>query len=168
MFACFKYSLSHISFPGKELCLTSDPLADLQGATTPFNDVTSHRAPKRVCVVPTRAGATRMKGLHSLIVPCLQPLKVKPAEFTRLRGSCTSLAIVRAKASAGQTEVARNGASYKFSWVNGLLYREHVTSMTSVKLVAWMLVAPDACRNVVIHVAHDRALAGHLSRKKIE
>ncbi|XP_050708029.1 uncharacterized protein LOC126993204 [Eriocheir sinensis] len=82
--------------------------------------------------------------------------------------TCPSLGAVRAKATAGLPDVARNGASYKFSWTNGLLYRDCVASSRPGKVGTRTLVLPSDCRQIVLQVAHESPLAGHFSHRKTE
>ena len=135
---------------------------------TSAQDIVSSSESELVCVVQTRAASARMKRLHPLVLPDLQPLKVTPSEFARLQETCPSLGSVRSKASTEQPEVARNGATYKFLWSDGLLYRECVASDRPGKVGTRTLVLPSDCRQVVLQVAHESPLAGHFSHRKTE
>lgn len=107
------------------------------------------------CAVQTRVASTRVRRLHPFVLPDLQPLKVTPTDLARLQETCPSLGAVRANATAGLTEVARNGEPYKFSWTNGLLYRDVVASGRSGKVGTRTLVLPSDCRQIVLQVAHE-------------
>ncbi|XP_050704489.1 uncharacterized protein LOC126989931 [Eriocheir sinensis] len=115
------------------------------------------------CVAGTINGAwtsaiIRDAGCSSLIV----------SEEALPDDTCPSLGAVRAKATAGLPDVALNGASYKFSWTNGLLYRDCVASSRPGKVGTRTLVLPSDCRQIVLQVAHESPLAGHFSHRKTE
>ncbi|KAK3881465.1 hypothetical protein Pcinc_014121 [Petrolisthes cinctipes] len=83
-----------------------------------------------------------MKRLHLLVFPGLKPLEITPSDLSRLQEPCPSLAPLCEKASAGQPELPRNGALYKFCWVDGFLYRECVASKRPGKVGTRTLVIP--------------------------
>ncbi|XP_045134079.1 uncharacterized protein LOC123517739 [Portunus trituberculatus] len=120
----------------------------------------------QVHAVTTRAG--RMKRLHPLVLPELQPLSMTPQEFNQLQASCPSLTGVRQKASTGEVEKARNGSSFQYLYVNGLLYRKCLTSQLPNKVGQQCLVVPSECRQIILSVAHESPLAGHFSHRKTE
>lgn len=139
-----------------------------QDSSTSLQVVSSPSESELACVVQTRVASARVRRLHPPVLSDLQPLKVTPADFARLQETCPSLGAVRAKATAGLPDVARNGASYKFSWTNGLLYRDCVASSRPGKVGTRTLVLPSDCRQIVLQVAHESPLAGHFSHRKTE
>ncbi|XP_050706587.1 uncharacterized protein LOC126991970 [Eriocheir sinensis] len=139
-----------------------------QDSSTSLQVVSSPSESELACVVQTRVASARVRRLHPPVLSDLQPLKVTPADFARLQETCPSLGVVRAKATAGLPDVARNGASYKFSWTNGLLYRDCVASSRPGKVGTRTLVLPSDCRQIVLQVAHESPLAGHFSHRKTE
>lgn len=68
-----------------------------------------------------------MKNVHPLVLPALQPLRVTPDDFARLQDTCETYSTARAKAASGEREQVRNGPSYQFVTMNGLLYHERLT-----------------------------------------
>ena len=54
------------------------------------------------CAVQTSAG--KMKSVHPLAVPALQPLFVTPDDFSPLQASCDTRSTARAKATSGEIE----------------------------------------------------------------
>ncbi|XP_050709220.1 protein NYNRIN-like [Eriocheir sinensis] len=139
-----------------------------QDSSNSLQVVSSPSESELACVVQTRVASARVRRLHPPVLSDLQPLKVTPADFARLQETCPSLGAVRAKATAGLPDVARNGASYKFSWTNGLLYRDCVASSRPGKVGTRTLVLPSDCRQIVLQVAHESPLAGHFSHRKTE
>lgn len=79
----------------------------------------------------------------------------------------TSISI-RDKASASQPEPARNGASYSFEWVIGLLYLECIASTRPGKLGTRTQAIPAGCPRIVIQVGHEGHLAFHFSHRRTE
>ncbi|XP_050721353.1 uncharacterized protein LOC127001185 [Eriocheir sinensis] len=122
----------------------------------------------QVCVVETRASTARMKRLHPLHLPDLQPLSVTPEEFGRLQMSCDTLSVARAKAATGEIDQVRNNSTFQFLFQEGLLYRKCLTSRRPEKLGKLCLVVPRKCRPIVLNVAHENPLAGHYSHRKTE
>ncbi|XP_050704321.1 uncharacterized protein LOC126989756 [Eriocheir sinensis] len=139
-----------------------------QDSSTSLQVVSSHSESELACVVQTRVGSARVRRLHPPVLSDLQPLKVTPADFARLQETCPSLGVVRAKSTGGLPDVARNGASYKFSGTNGLLYRDCVACSRPGKVGTRTLVLPSDCRQIVLQVAHESPLAGHFSHRKTE
>ena len=119
-----------------------------------------------VCAVQTRAG--KMKRVHPLALPALQHLSVTPDDFSRLQASCDTLSAARAKAASGEADKMRNGSTYQFVMVDGLLYRKCLTSDRPDKVGKTTLVAPRDCRPIILSVAHESPLAGHFSHRKTE
>ena len=124
--------------------------------------------PPQVCVVETRASTARMKRLHPLHLPDLQPLSVTPEEFGRLQMSCDTLTVARAKAAAGEIDQVRNNSTFQFLFQDGLLYRKCLTSQRPDKVGKLCLVVPRKCRPFVLNVAHENPVAGHYSHRKTE
>ena len=122
----------------------------------------------QVCVVETRASTARMKRLHPLHLPDIQPLSVTLEEFARLQMSCDTLTIARAKAATGEIDQARNNSTFHFLFHEGLLYRKCLTSRHLEKVGKLYLVVPCKCRPIVLNVAHENPLAGHYSHRKTE
>ncbi|KAK3880638.1 hypothetical protein Pcinc_014883 [Petrolisthes cinctipes] len=63
--------------------------------------------------------------------------------------------LAASKKPASQIVEARNGASYQFSWIDGLLYRECVASTRPGNQGTRKLVVPADCRRIVLQVAHE-------------
>ena len=122
----------------------------------------------QVCIVETRASTARMKRLHPLHLPDLQPLSVTPEEFGRLQMSCDTLAVARAKAATGEVDQVRNNSTFQFLYQDGLLYRKCLSSRRPEKVGKSCLVVPRKCRPIVLNVAHENPLAGHYSHRKTE
>ncbi|XP_076062497.1 uncharacterized protein LOC143037823 [Oratosquilla oratoria] len=128
---------------------------------------TATPSPKHlVCAVQTRAG--KMKRIHPLALPALQPLSVTPDNFSLLQSSCETLSAARAKAASGEIDRTRNGSTYQFVKTDGLLYRKCLTSNRPDKVGKSTLVVPRDCRPVILSIAHESPLAGHFSHRKTE
>ncbi|XP_076039591.1 uncharacterized protein LOC143024613 isoform X1 [Oratosquilla oratoria] len=128
---------------------------------------TATPSPKHlVCAVQTRAG--KMKLIHPLALPALQPLSVTPDNFSLLQSSCETLSAARAKAASGEIDRTRNGSTYQFVKTDGLLYRKCLTSNRPDKVGKSTLVVPRDCRPVILSIAHESPLAGHFSHRKTE
>lgn len=54
-----------------------------QELSTSPRGIASPSVSERACIVQTRAASARMKRLHPLVFPNLQPLKITPADFAR-------------------------------------------------------------------------------------
>ncbi|KAK3869288.1 hypothetical protein Pcinc_025397 [Petrolisthes cinctipes] len=76
--------------------------------------------------------------------------------------------LAASKKPASQIVEARNGTSYQFSWIDGLLYRECVASTRPGNQGTRKLVVPADCRRIVLQVAHESPLVGHFSHRKTE
>ncbi|XP_050701836.1 uncharacterized protein LOC126988072 isoform X2 [Eriocheir sinensis] len=122
----------------------------------------------QVYVVETRASTARMKRLHPLHLPDLQPLSVTPEEFGRFQMSYDTLSVARAKAATGEIDQVRKNSTFQFLFQEGLLYRKCLTSRRPEKLGKLCLVVPRKCRPIVLNVAHENPLAGHYSHRKTE
>ena len=119
-----------------------------------------------VWAVQTRA--RKLKRVHPLVLPALQPLSITPQDFSRLQSSCSSLEGIRAKVAAGEEEKTRNGCTYQYLQEDGLLYRKCLSSRYSHKTGKLSLVVPRECRPVILQVAHEGPLAGHFSHRKTQ
>ncbi|XP_076044813.1 uncharacterized protein LOC143027412 [Oratosquilla oratoria] len=128
---------------------------------------TASPSPKHlVCAVQTRAG--KMKRIHPLALPALQPLSVTPDKFGLLQSSCEKLSAARAKADSGEIDQMENGSTYQFVKMDGLLYRKCLTSNRPDKVGKSTLVIPRDCRPIILSIVHERPLAGHFSHRKTE
>ncbi|XP_076030282.1 uncharacterized protein LOC143018628 [Oratosquilla oratoria] len=141
------------------------PPADDSAIPRPTQTATP--SPKHlVCAVQTRAG--KMKRIHPLALPALQPLSVTPDNFSLLQSSCETLSIARAKAASGEIDQTKNGSTYQFVKTDGLLYRKCLTSNRPDKVGKSTLVVPRDCRPIILSIAHESPLAGHFSHRKTE
>ena len=118
----------------------------------------------QVSSVQTRS--SRMKRVHPLVLPELQPVTVTPEEFGRLQESCPTLAGLRDKANSGEEERSRDGSTFVYLRSNGLLYRKCVSSKHMLKVGKLVLVVPQTCRTIILSVGHENPLAGHFSHRK--
>ncbi|XP_063601110.1 uncharacterized protein LOC134777201 [Penaeus indicus] len=119
-----------------------------------------------VQAVETRSG--KIKRVHPLVLPKLEPLNITPSEFVKLQLSCPSLSGIRCKANAGETENMRDGSLYKYEVMNGLIYRSCVNSRFRERVGKSSLVVPADCRKIILSLAHESPLAGHFSHRKTE
>lgn len=103
------------------------------------------------CAAQICTAATHMKWLHLLVLRALQPLQVTPVEFARLQ-ICPSLPAVHSKESFGQVDVARNGAFYKFSRADELLYWGCISSDWVKKLMTRALAQHGSWHSRLISV----------------
>ncbi|MPC91548.1 hypothetical protein E2C01_086593 [Portunus trituberculatus] len=106
-----------------------------------------------VCAVETRASTNRMKCLHPLHLPNLQPLSVTPKEFGHLQKTCDTLTITHTKAATGEIDQARNNSTFQFLYQDGLLYRKCLSSRHPEKVGKLCLVVPWKCRPIVLNNA---------------
>ena len=119
-----------------------------------------------VCAVQTRS--SKMKRIHPLVLPALQPLSMTPDEFRHLQSSCETLASARAKATSGEIGTVSKGSTYQFVMDNGLLYRKCLSSNRPDKIGKLTLLVPRDCRPIILSMAHESPLAGHFSHRKTE
>ncbi|XP_076036803.1 uncharacterized protein LOC143022466 [Oratosquilla oratoria] len=141
------------------------PPADDSAIPRPTQTATP--SPKHlVCAVQTRAG--KMKRIHPLALPALQPFTVTPDNFSLLQSSCETLSAARAKAASGEIDQTRNGSTYQFVKTDGLLYRKCLTSNRPDKVGKSTLVVPRDCRPIILSIAHESPLDGHFSHRKTE
>ncbi|XP_063598199.1 uncharacterized protein LOC134774732 [Penaeus indicus] len=119
-----------------------------------------------VQAVETRSG--KIKRVHPLLLPKLEPLNITPSEFVKLQSSCPSLSGIRCKANAGETENMRDGSLYKYEAMNGLIYRSCVNSRFCKRVGKSSLVVPADFRKIILSLAHESPLEGHISHRKTE
>lgn len=112
-----------------------------------------------VNAVQTRA--SKMKRVHPLVLPTLQPLNVMADDFARLQDTCKTLSTSRAKAASGEVDQVRNGSTYQFVTMNGLLCRKCLTSNRPYRIGTSELVLPRDCRPNILSVAHESPLSGN-------
>ena len=92
----------------------------------------------------------------------LDVLQATPAELRRLQQEDTSLISVREKAGG-----AEDGTRVYFYYQAGLLYRHWSPQKEDREVQACnQLVLPQPCRGVVLRLAHDIPMAGHLGITK--
>ncbi|XP_076060384.1 uncharacterized protein LOC143036684 [Oratosquilla oratoria] len=107
-----------------------------------------------------------MKRVHPLQMPALQPLSVTPEEFCSLQESCPTLAELWDKTKSEEMDQTKNGSSFQYLKIDGLLYRKCVLSTHVEKVGKLALVVPKECRPIILSVGHENPLAGHFSQRK--
>ncbi len=92
-------------------------------------------------------------------VIALHPLDISAGELKVLQAADTTLDAVRKEADVN------SGAGY--FWKDGLLFRKWIPKGHHEQDVATeQLILPMQCRNMVLQLAHDIPLSGHLGKKK--
>ncbi|XP_076058196.1 uncharacterized protein LOC143035258 [Oratosquilla oratoria] len=109
---------------------------------------------------------SKMKRVHPLQMPALQPLSVTPEEFCSLQESCPTLAGLWDKTKSEEMDQTKNGSSFQYLKIDGLLYRKCVLSTHVEKVGKLALVVPKECRPIILSVGHENPLAGHFSQRK--
>ncbi|XP_076064956.1 uncharacterized protein LOC143038997 [Oratosquilla oratoria] len=109
---------------------------------------------------------SKMKRVHPLQMPALQPLSVTPEEFCSLQESCPTLAGLWDKTKSEEMDQTKNGSSFQYLKIDGLLYRKYVLSTHVEKVGKLALVVPKECRPIILSVGHENPLAGHFSQRK--
>ncbi|XP_076033642.1 uncharacterized protein LOC143020782 [Oratosquilla oratoria] len=109
---------------------------------------------------------SKMKRVHPLQMPALQPLSVTPEEFCSLQESCPTLLGLWDKAKSEEMDQTKNGSSFQYLKIDGLLYRKYVLSTHVEKVGKLALVVPKECRPIILSVGHENLLAGHFSQRK--
>ncbi|XP_076038439.1 uncharacterized protein LOC143023724 [Oratosquilla oratoria] len=109
---------------------------------------------------------SKMKRVHPLQMPALQPLSVTPEEFCSLQESCPTLAGLWDKTKSEEMDQTKNGSSFQYLKIDGLLYRKCVLSTHVEKVGKLALVVPKECRPIILSVGHKNPLAGHFSQRK--
>ncbi|XP_076034217.1 uncharacterized protein LOC143021003 isoform X3 [Oratosquilla oratoria] len=79
-----------------------------------------------------------------------------------------TLSAARAKAASGEIDQMKNGSTYQFVKMDGLLYRKCLTSKRPDKVGKSTLVVPRDCCPIILSIAHESPLAGHFSHRKTE
>ena len=149
-------------------------LGNVPGARAPCdkdNSKKEHRTvvppdPATVQAVETRTSKARR--IHPLVLPKLPSHNLSSQEFSNLQLTCPSLDSVRAEAASKAKTTSRDGSTYTFEWVDGLLYRTCCASHCQDRVGNRCLVLPSDCRSTVLAVAHESPLAGHFSHRKTE
>nr|XP_022307941.1 uncharacterized protein LOC111113940 [Crassostrea virginica] len=105
------------------------------------------------------------KPYPQLEVPSLIVQDVDPVIMREAQEHDTSLAKVRSYAQDNVTQVKKNG---NVSWFkkNGLLFRQYITQGGDQEKVYSQLVVPSKFRDMVMKLAHDSLLAGHLGTQR--
>ncbi|XP_076030915.1 uncharacterized protein LOC143019101 [Oratosquilla oratoria] len=109
---------------------------------------------------------SKMKRVHPLQMPALQPLSVTPEVFCSLQESCPTLAGLWDKTKSEEMDQTKNGSSFQYLKIGGLLYRKCVLSTHVEKVGKLALVVPKECRPIILSVGHENPLAGHFSQRK--
>lgn len=111
--------------------------------------------------------SSKMKRVHPLVVPKLEPLKITPTEFSKLQATCPSLATIRIKVKSEELVETRDpNSGFKFECIDGLIYRTCVKSKFNEQVGKHSLVVPSECRTLILSLAHESPLAGHFSHRK--
>ncbi|XP_069995020.1 uncharacterized protein [Penaeus vannamei] len=118
------------------------------------------------CAIQTRS--SKVKRVHPLVLPEIEPLKVTPEDFVKLQAECHSLTKFWEKVKSEEHDKMRDGTVFKFEQVNGLLYRTYVASKHCERVSKSSLVVPSKCRAIILAVGHESPLAGHFSHRKSE
>ncbi|XP_037794286.1 uncharacterized protein LOC119589789 [Penaeus monodon] len=118
------------------------------------------------CAIQTRS--SKVKRVHPLVLPEIEPLKVTPEEFAKLQAECHSLTKLWEKVKSEELDKMRDGTEFKYEQRNGLLYRTCVASKHYERLGKSSLVVPSECRAIILSVGHESPLAGHFSHRKSE
>lgn len=155
-------------------CLSSTT-SSLEGPVTSVSlacldspDPSSSPAPSDLQVGAVQTRSRRMKPLHPLVLPALQPLAMTPDKFSQLQGTCVSLSDIRDKAASKAICQTRNAATFQYIMIDGHLYRKCLTSIHPEKVSKINLVVPLECRQIILSVAHESPLPGHFSHRKTE
>lgn len=157
-------------------CLSSptssleSPVTSVSLASLDSPDPSSTPAPSDLQVDAVHTRSRRMKRLHPLVLPALQPLAMTPDKFSQLQASCLSLSDIRDKAASKAICQTRNGATFQYIMIeiDGLLYRKCLTSKHPEKVGKITLIVPLECRQIILSVAHESPLSGHFSHRKTE
>nr|XP_027217520.1 uncharacterized protein LOC113810035 [Penaeus vannamei] len=118
------------------------------------------------CAIQTRS--SKVKRVHPLVLPEIEPLKVTPEDFAKLQAECHSLTKFWEKVKSEEHDKMRDGTVFKFEQINGLLYRTCVASKHCERVGKSSLVVPSKCRAIILAVGHESPLAGHFSHRKSE
>lgn len=126
----------------------------------------SSDSPGRLRVNAVETRSSKMKRVHPLVLPPLQPLDITPEEFSLLQQSCPTLTGIRNKIKLREEEHTKDGSTYGYLQCNGLLYRKCLSSKHQNKVGKLTLVVPQECRALILSIGHDNPLAGHFSHRK--
>jgi hypothetical protein len=118
------------------------------------------------CAIQTRS--SKVKRVHPLVLPEIEPLKVTPEDFAKLQAECHSLTKFWEKVKSKEHDKMRDGTVFKYEQINGLLYRTCVASKHCERVGKSSLVVPSKCRAIILAVGHESPLAGHFSHRKSE
>ena len=95
-------------------------------------------------------------------VTALHPLDISAGELKVLQAADTTLDAVRREADENS---GATGAGY--FWKDGLLFRKWISQgQDEQDMTNEQLILPMQCRNMVLQLAHDITLSGHLGKKK--
>ena len=142
-----------------------DPASDNEKHEPIIPPDPSH-APRTVQAVETRSAKTRK--VHPLVLPEVPSHTLSSEQFADLQLSCPSLEFARKEAASQVTTTSRDGSTFCFEWIDGLLYKTCCTSKVNDRVGKRSLVVPSQCRNTILSVAHESPLAGHFSHRKTE
>ena len=143
----------------------SDNLGHPTGPDSPYGN--SGEADPEVCSVVTRSSG-KPKLVHPLVTPNLNPLDLTAEEFRTLQTNCSSLADIKRKVGTGEVVMLRDGSTYQFVLVDGLMYRKCLSSSFPPLIGKLSLVTPEKCRNTILEISHESPIAGHFSHRKTE
>ncbi|XP_069984657.1 uncharacterized protein [Penaeus vannamei] len=118
------------------------------------------------CAIQTRS--SKVKWVHTLVLPEIEPLKVTPEDFAKLQAECHSLTKFWEKVKSEEHDKMCDDTVFKFEQINGLLYRTCVASKHCERIGKSSLVVPSKCRAIILAVGHESPLAGHFSHRKSE
>ena len=106
--------------------------------------------------------------IHPLILPEIEPLKIRKKDFINLQAECSTLEEIRKKAANNEIVQSRNGRQYRFEYRGEILVRRCVSSRDKQDIDRTVIVVPYECRKLTLKLAHDLPIAGHFSHRKTE
>ncbi|KAJ8022389.1 hypothetical protein HOLleu_37270 [Holothuria leucospilota] len=120
-----------------------------------------------VAAVQTRnQAANKDKPRSKLKVPPLLEDKISAADLRKLQEDDVSLRRLRELANSGSQKENKSGAKYRYVISEGILYREFVSPNIDFGNTLRQVVVPKKLREVVLKLAHESILGGHLGCKK--
>ena len=114
----------------------------------------------------TRQGSKRISsGLHPLKIPSYDVSDISPDKFKDLQLNCDTLVNIRKQADNNEYYTV-GPRSYRFKWLNNLLYQVCEASPKLNEVNQALLVVPKMCRMKVLSTAHENLISGHFSNRK--
>ena len=129
-----------------------------------LNSINSYAEPSVENVKPL---AVKRDSINPTKVPSTDGLDLLPDEFRSLQQSCCTLNNCRTFLENGITSSTKRH-KFKFTKVNGLMYRQCRSSIYPNNGSKLALVVPKRCREIVMRMAHEYFLLNHFSIRKTE